>query len=185
MNIQRIKTIRKYLTRESCTQLVQSFVISHLDYCGSLLYGLPSYNIKKLQRIQNWSAKLVLQRGRLENSFQALFDLKWLPMQQRIHFRILTQVYKCLIKEAPGYLKELIKIKEYNRPTRLSCSAGIKLVVPRTKCSTFASRAFSVAGPELWNGLPLNVRSAKTLNDFQRLLKRHLLSTIFSDFINS
>jgi hypothetical protein len=181
MNIYRIKSIRKYLTRESCAQLVQSLVISHLDYCCSLFYGITSANLRKLQRIQNWCAKLVLQRGRLDSSTRALFELNWLPMEQKIIFRILTQVYRCLVNKAPQYLCDLIRVKQFARTTRLSNSNCVTLAVPHTKYKTFASRSFSVIGPQLWNSLPVPIRQSETLPEFQRLLKRHLFQNRFSD----
>ena len=57
-----IRKIRKYLTVEATQTLVQAFIFSHIDYCNALLYGLPDYQIKKLQRIQNMAAKLVYKK---------------------------------------------------------------------------------------------------------------------------
>ena len=59
-SLRRIRSIRKYLTRDATQTLVQGLVISHLDYCNSILVGLPKISICKLQRIQNAAAKLVL-----------------------------------------------------------------------------------------------------------------------------
>lgn len=183
INIYRIKAIRKYLTRESCSALIQSLVLSHLDYCSSLFYGISCVNIRKMQRIQNWGAKLVLQRGRYDSSSRALYELNWLPVQQKIEFRILTLVYKCLTNQAPQYLIDLIRVRQFTRSTRLSSRDDIILVVPNTKRSTFASRSFSVTGPRLWNSLPLCIKQSNTLNQFQRLLKRHLFETTFAHFM--
>ena len=54
-----IRHIRKYLSRESTERLVHAFITSRLDYCNGLLYGAPEYQIKKLQRVMNASARLV------------------------------------------------------------------------------------------------------------------------------
>ena len=61
LSFQRIKLIQRYLTKDAATTLVLGLVISHLDFCNSILYGLPDCAINKFQRIQNMSAKLVLQ----------------------------------------------------------------------------------------------------------------------------
>ena len=61
LSFQKIKLIRRYLTKDAATTLVLGLVISHIDYCSSILYGLPDCDINKFQRIQNMSAKLVLQ----------------------------------------------------------------------------------------------------------------------------
>ena len=50
---------RPFLTREAAQLLVQVLVISRLDYCNSLLAGLPVSVIKPLQRIKNVAARLV------------------------------------------------------------------------------------------------------------------------------
>ena len=49
--------IRKYLSRESTERLVHAFITSRLDYCNGLLYGAPEYQIKKLERVMNASAR--------------------------------------------------------------------------------------------------------------------------------
>ncbi len=54
-----IRKIRKYLTKEVTATLVHTLVISRLDYCNSLMYGLPAYQIAELQRVQNSAARLV------------------------------------------------------------------------------------------------------------------------------
>ena len=60
-NLLQIKQIRSYLTFESCDQLVQSLIISHLDCANSVLYGTPYVTIRRLQILQNRAAKLVLR----------------------------------------------------------------------------------------------------------------------------
>ena len=65
LSFQRIKLIRRYLTKNAATPLVLGLVIPHLDYWNSILYGLPDCDINKFQRIQNMSAKLVLQHKKV------------------------------------------------------------------------------------------------------------------------
>ena len=55
-----IRHIRKYLSRESTEKLVHAFISSRLDYCNSLLYGIPDYQISKLQGVMNASARLII-----------------------------------------------------------------------------------------------------------------------------
>lgn len=52
----RIKNIRKLLTQDATETLVLSLVISQLDYCNVILYGISNCDIAKLQRIQNMCA---------------------------------------------------------------------------------------------------------------------------------
>ena len=79
-NLLRIKHIRRHLTQEVAQILVNSLVMSHLYYANSLLYGLPACNIDKLHHVQNFAAKLVLNRSKYDSRTQAFIDLHWLPI---------------------------------------------------------------------------------------------------------
>ena len=73
-----------------------SLVIPHLDYANALLGGLPKCSIEQLRRVQNIAAKIVLGKGRYDTSTRCLPELHWLPIQQRIEFKIITLVHKSL-----------------------------------------------------------------------------------------
>ena len=67
-SINRIKLIRNSLSKEVCQTIVQALVISHLDYANEILIDLPDITIKKLQRVQNIAARLVLGNESNEES---------------------------------------------------------------------------------------------------------------------
>ena len=158
LNLQRIKNIWKFLTRDSCTKLVVSLCLSHLDYSNSILYELPNSTIQQMQNIQNYGAKLVLGRGKYDSNKEALAELHWLPIKSRIKFKILVLVFKCLRGEAPEYLMNLlVRCTEWTHNLR-SSNIKDRLVIPRTVRQTFASRSFSMAGPTLWNRLPNHIK---------------------------
>ena len=90
LNLQRIKNIQKYLAIESCTKLVVSLCLSHLDYSNSILYGLPNSTIKQMKNIQNYGAKLVLRRSKCDSNKEASEELHWQPVKSRIKFKILV-----------------------------------------------------------------------------------------------
>jgi len=58
-----IRTIRKYLSRENTETLIHAFVSSKIDYCNSLLYGVPNCHLHKLQREQNAAARLIFEES--------------------------------------------------------------------------------------------------------------------------
>ena len=124
--------------------------------------------------IQNMCAWLVLRRFKGSSITQCLKDLHWLSIHQRIEFKILTLTYKCLNKQAPEYLQNLL----VEMPTRgiglRSESTYKKLLVPLTKRKTFTQRSFSVAAPTLWNDLSISVKQANNLVQFKSLLKTYL-----------
>ena len=87
--IRSIGLIRKYLNKSSAEKLVNSLVTSNLDYCNSLLYGLPSSKLKRLQRIQNTAARIIMRTRKYDHITPVLKQLHWLPISQRIEFKIL------------------------------------------------------------------------------------------------
>ena len=111
LNLQWICAARKYLTRSASNKLMVSLVISHLDYANALLGGLPKCSIEQLQRVQNIAAKIVLGKGRYDSSTRCLAELHWLPIQQRIEFKIITLVHKLLHGLVPQYLVDLLPWK--------------------------------------------------------------------------
>ena len=99
-----IRRIRKFLNFECAKILVNAFLTSRLDFCNSLLYGLPDNQPHKLQRIQNAAARLICNVGRFEHITPSLYRLPWLPINYSIQFKILIFVHKALNGIAPPYL---------------------------------------------------------------------------------
>ena len=141
-----LRRIRKFLTDSACKMLVQATIQSRLDYCNSLLYGINEQYLNILQTLQNSAARLILSLSYYAPAIHPRRQLHWLPVRQRIIFKILTIVFKCVRSEAPVYLCELIQ--SYNPGRLLRSSSGNSLVVPRTR-SKLADRDFSVCGPTL------------------------------------
>ena len=164
-----IGRIRKYLSQESTEQLVHAFITSKLDYCNALLCGLPSNLISKLQRIQNIAARIVTRTSSSAHITPVMYDLHWLPVAQRIKFKVLLMVFKCRNNMAPTYLQDLIRPQQHTRSLRSSNQNLLE--IPFTRQNSFAQRAFGVAGPRLWNSLPSDIRDLSSLSLFKSKLK--------------
>ena len=68
-----------------------------------LLLGSNYNDIQRSQRIQNWSAKLIYRAKKFDHASPYLQELHWLPVRERIIFKIMTVVYKCHTGTAPSY----------------------------------------------------------------------------------
>ena len=96
-HLRNISKIRKYLTEETTEILVHAFVSSKLDYCNSLLYGLPKHNMmSSLQSVQNTVARIVTLTKKFDHITPVLIQLHWLPVHFRILFKVLLLVYEAL-----------------------------------------------------------------------------------------
>ena len=164
--------IRRYLDKFSVERLVHAFVSSRLDYCNSLLFGLPERDISKLQRVQNAAARLVVKCKKQDHMKPILRDLHWLPVQQRIWYKIALLTFKALHGMAPKYVSDLVE--EY-KPSRSLRSSSKFLLRPQmlTKTKTYGDRAFATSAPHVWNKLPLSLRAISNPNIFKSRLKTH------------
>ncbi len=182
LNYFKIKNIRKFLTRDATETLVLSLVISHLDYCNVILYGISQCELAKLQRVQNMCAKLVLSRRKSDSSKQSLHDLHWLPIKTRIEFKILTYMFNSSIGNAPAFLTELLSTPISKRNLRSSASSIGCFNVPFNKKRTFSDRSFGTVGPKLWNNLPLSLRQCTSIDTFKKQLKTYFFDDFFALF---
>ena len=179
-NFFRIRSIRCYLNRQATGTLLLGLCISHLDYANAILYGLPEVDISKLQRVQSMCTKLVLNHNPYSSSTKALMELHWLPIRQRIVFKLMSILHKCKYDTAPAYLKNLLVSTPVHKRQLHSTQNNTLLIIPRTKSKTFADRSFSVAGPKEWNLLPRDIRETTSYKLFKKKLKIHLFRQAFT-----
>ena len=87
--------------------LVVSLVLSRLDYGNATLAGLPGSQLDRLQSVINAAARLVsvvCSARKYEHITPLLHDLHWLPVRERIEFKLTVLVFRCLHGTAPPYL---------------------------------------------------------------------------------
>jgi len=126
-----LRVIRGSISTETCTALVHAFVSSRLDYCNSLFAGLSDDLINKLQSVLRSAARLVLRKRKFDHITDDLRDqLHWLPIRQRIQYKLGLLVYKCLCGNAPSYLADMISTVDEGSK-RLRSAAHRNLAVPR------------------------------------------------------
>jgi hypothetical protein len=147
------------------------------DFCNSLLYGLPKYSIDRLQSVQNAAARVVTLTRKYVHITPILFDLHWLPMEQRIIFKILLIAYKALHGIAPPYIADLITA--YVPKRNLRSATSNQLVVPAYNLRTCGYRSFSCSAPLLWNSLPQDLRLCTSLACFKKKLKTFLFKKAY------
>ena len=171
-HLYRIRCIRKNLAREVTECSKHAFVTSQLDY-GNSLYVVPKTELLKFQRVQNQAAKLVASALKYDRVTPIMLDLHWLPVEQRIIFKIALITFKIFHSMAPMYLSDMMSYREHTYETK--SSAHLFLDKPRTNCITLGDRPFAVSRPTVWNSLPVYIRSVHSLYSFKNKTKKYFL----------
>jgi len=94
------------LSADASRTVAQAFVSSRLDYCNSVMYGAANGLIKRLQAVQNAAAWLVTGTRRRDHISPVVRQLHWLPVHQRVTFKLAILVFKALHGLAPRYLAD-------------------------------------------------------------------------------
>ena len=96
-HIRDIRRIRHLLSLSAATALANSLVSSKLDYCNSLYSGISQSNLNKLQGIQNSLARVITNTSKYQHITPTLKKLHWLPIKQRIDYKLCLLTYKTQI----------------------------------------------------------------------------------------
>ena len=177
-NIRRISKVKHQLTKEACTQAINTTVLSRLDYHNGLLLGATEKSVHKLQVAQNSAARLLTGTSRREHITPILKHLHWLPVRQRITFKVLTIIQKSLHSAtAPQYMKDLCPVYQPGRTLRSSADQwGLKVSRSRNQ---YGARSLGTLGAQLWNELPANIRGPISQSVFRKHLKTVLFKQVY------
>ena len=151
---------------------------SRLDYCNCLLMGTPNSVIQPLQKIQNFAARLVLLAPRHHHATPLLEKLHWLPISERIKYKVACMCFSAINGSGPAYLSELLHVYTPSRTLRSSSDTRM-LEIQQYKRKTHGFRTFSCFGPHIWNSIPQDLRHCATLSSFKAKLKTFLFSQYF------
>ena len=145
--LKNLSHLRSYFNRSNFETLIHAFITSKLDYCNSLFTSLPATTIQLLKSIQNYSARLILHRGLYSHATPLLFELHWLPVEDRITFKTLLITYKVVHHSVPVYLVSQLKFK--TNPRNLRHHDHLLLEIPRSHSARMGDRALFNCAPKL------------------------------------
>ena len=167
-----IRSIKKCLSYESFRTLAVALILSRIDYCNTLLAGLPEKQLRRVQSLINTTARLITGTRKFDHITPVLKKLHCVKVRDRVVYKILLLIFKCRLGYGPKYIPErLIPIPEIPERRKLRSSDSTNLYVSKSKMSNIGKRGFEVEGPSLWNGLPEGLRRVRKVKDFGKRLK--------------
>ena len=167
-----ISRVKHAFRKDTLITIINSLVFSKLYYCSSVWANTTDTNIKKLQGIQNFAARIVCNIRKYDHVTPALKSLKWIPVKSNPYLRDSVMAYKCMTGLAPNYLcnQFISRGSISGRVTRNSQQLNIPLCKTATGQKSFYYRIVS-----LWNAICPKIKLSPSVSSFKRNLKSYLL----------
>ena len=172
----RINRVKHLFSSKSLTTIINALVLNKLFYCSSVWRNTSQQNIKKLQSVQNFAARIISGTRKFDHITPVLNQLQWLPVKHQIRLRDNLLVFKCLNRLAPDYLCEkfYFRSKVHNRNTR-NCN---QLNIPKYR-STTGQRTFTYRGVKVWNERDNSIKyEIDSFKQFKTNLKAEFLKIV-------
>ena len=150
---------------------MQALVLSKLNYCNSLLLGMPKHLLHHLQKIQNMASRVINNHRKYDSVMEDMKNLHWLKIPECIDYKMAVLIFQCINNQALTYLKTLLNI---NHNRFLRSSSSMLLPVSMSRLSIVHNSLFSIHGPRIWNELPIEVKRSSNINDFKCKLKTYM-----------
>ena len=171
ITIRRISRVRHLLNNDTCKTLMQALVLLKLDYCNSLLLGMPKYLLHCLQKIPNMASRVINNRRKYDSVMEDMKNLHWLKIPECIDYKVAVLIFQCINNQALTYLKALLNI---NHNRFLRSSSSMLFSVSMSRLSIVHNSSFSIRGPRIWNELTIKVKRCSNMNDFKCKLKTYM-----------
>ena len=172
-----ISRVKHAFRRDILITIINSLVFSKLYYCSSVWANTTDSNIKKLQGIQNFAARIVCNIRKYDHVSPALKSLNWIPVESNLYLRDAVMAFKCMMGLVPEYLSNKFTLRGSisGRVTRSSQ----KLNIPLCKTAT-GQRSFYYRIVSIWNAVSHKLKLSLSVTSFKRNLKLDLLKKFLS-----
>ena len=179
-HLRRLRQLRRFADQSTMQRFVSAFVIARLDYCHSVMAGLPASSLAPLIHVLSAAVRLVAGLGPRDHVTEHMKRLHWLPIQFRIKFKLCVLMHGEVHGQSLSYIKDvLVPLIDLLGHSRLRSADAGQYDVPFTRAQ-FGCRGLSVAAPTEWNNLPANLRSIADITAFKKAIKLHFGRQVYS-----
>ena len=154
--------------------VVQSLVMSVLNYCLRVWGSINKTQMDRLQKLQNFAIRVAIGGVRKYDHVTTLFKkLGWMQMDAKYFYDVCTLIFKIVNNQLPDWLFSMPTVEEM-RGVEVNTRYRNSLHVPRTR-TNLGARALNVKGPTFWNSLPTDIKSCHTLFSFKSKLNNYIV----------
>ena len=159
-----LKRLMPFIFKDTAVIIYKALIEPHFDYCSSVWYGISDTLSQKLQKLQNRAARVITKSTYDTSAKPLLNSLNWDDLATRRKKQLLISVFKSIHGLFPSYLQDMFVFRDSSYNLR---NLENKLLLPKPRTNYLKSR-ISYSGAALWNSLPVEVRSAESLQIFKR-----------------
>ena len=165
-----IKRIRPFVPPSTLHYIYNTLIQSHFDYCNLVWGNCGKTLFDRLQKLQYPAARILTFSSYDADANRLIRQLDWRDLSTQFQIQKALMVYKSLNGLVPKYLSS--KFVNQNE-TRYSSRDSVNKLFVRFPGTNFMKNSSSYSEAVLWNRLPCNVREAKSLTQFKRLVSLH------------
>lgn len=169
-----INRISQKFDKSTRKLVVQSLVLSLINYC-IVIWGTTNETLlHNAQKLQNFAAKVAVGCYRKYDHVTPIIkELQWLKIKEKHTLEKCATIYKCINNYYPDWYIKFPTVREHTTSNTRQLN---NLHVPRARTDCGA-RDIAILGPKLWNALPTNVTGSASLHAFKSKLSKFLLNS--------
>ena len=158
--LKQISRVKHAFRKDLLVTIINSIVFSKLYYCSSIWSNTSNSNIRKLQGVQNFAARIVCGTRKFDHITPVLKNLRWIPVKSQLYLRDANLAFKIMTGQAPGYLSSnfIFRGNVSGRMTRSSQQLHIPLFKTKSGQRTSSYRIV-----KLWNELSSSLKLSESL----------------------
>ena len=149
-----------------------AYILPSIDYCLTIWGNAPKCHLDRILKFQKYAARIILDALPDSPSEPLFKKLGWLNIYERVQYNKAIILYKAVHGMTPGYISELFSFSQnYN----LRSFDNFDMVIPKHN-REFFKNTFQYSGANIWNSLPVNLRTSSSLVAFKNALYKVIVS---------
>ena len=177
-----LSRMRKSTPRDIMIKIYMSSVQPCIDYAITVWGNTTNCNLDKIQRIQNFAARVVTNQFDYVNvrGLYIVKSLGWMNVRQRFYYFNVLLMFKCIHGLAPSYMSNDVLMECEMIPRPLRNSDSMDVYIPFIS-NSYQSKTFIATAGECWNELPRVLQDVCDINQFKMQVKKYIHGADFND----